>query len=45
MATGLSRDEKICYGSATLTVGPKYTDRDLDDIVAAITKVHSALAD
>ena len=29
--------------TATLTVRPKYTDRDLDDIVAAITKVYKAI--
>jgi dTDP-4-amino-4,6-dideoxygalactose transaminase len=28
---------------ATLSIGPKYTDEDLDDIVKAITKVHRAL--
>jgi 8-amino-3,8-dideoxy-alpha-D-manno-octulosonate transaminase len=32
------------YGrAATLTIGPKYTEGDLKDIVAAITKVHRAL--
>jgi len=25
--------------AATLTIGPKYTNRDLEDIVAAVTKV------
>ena len=29
--------------AATLTIGPKYTSRDLADIVAAITKVHRAI--
>ncbi len=32
------------YGrAATLTIGPKYSESDLKDIVAAITKVHHAL--
>jgi 8-amino-3,8-dideoxy-alpha-D-manno-octulosonate transaminase len=29
--------------AATLTIGPKYTESDLKDIVAAITKVHKAV--
>jgi dTDP-4-amino-4,6-dideoxygalactose transaminase len=29
--------------AATLTIGPKYTQSDLNDIVAAIRKVHGAL--
>lgn len=29
--------------SATLPIGPKYSNDDLDDIVAAVTKVHGAL--
>jgi len=29
--------------TAVLTIGPKYSDDDLNDIVAAITKVHQAL--
>jgi 8-amino-3,8-dideoxy-alpha-D-manno-octulosonate transaminase len=29
--------------AATLTIGPKYTQSDLDDIVHAITKVHRSL--
>jgi dTDP-4-amino-4,6-dideoxygalactose transaminase len=29
--------------AATLTIGPKYTQSDLDDIVRAITKVHRSL--
>ena len=37
------RSTEIFNRTATLTVGPKYTDRDLDDIVAAITKVYTAL--
>ncbi|MFB3921968.1 MAG: DegT/DnrJ/EryC1/StrS family aminotransferase [Terriglobia bacterium] len=28
---------------ATLSIGPKYSDADLDDIVKAVTKVHKAL--
>jgi 8-amino-3,8-dideoxy-alpha-D-manno-octulosonate transaminase len=38
------KTQAIYDRAATLTVGPKYTNRDLDDIVAAITKVHRALA-
>jgi chemotaxis protein histidine kinase CheA len=38
-----SRTAEIYDRAATLTIGPKYTDQDLDDIVAAITKVHKAL--
>jgi len=28
---------------ASLYIGPKWTDADLDDVVAAVTKVHKAL--
>lgn len=38
------KTQSIYERAATLTVGPKYTDNDLDDIVAAITKVHRAMA-
>ncbi len=34
----------IFQRTATLTVGPKYGEQELNDIVAAITKVHQALA-
>jgi hypothetical protein len=44
-ATGLPRDGEIRYGTATLMVSPKSTEHDLDDIVAVIAKVHSALVD
>ena len=37
------RTADIFDRAATLTIGPKYTDNDLSDIVAAITKVHQAL--
>jgi dTDP-4-amino-4,6-dideoxygalactose transaminase len=37
------RTMDIFNRTATLTVGPKYTDQDLDDVVAAITKVYKAL--
>jgi len=37
------RTIEIYDRAATLTIGPKYTDDDLNDIVAAITKVHQAL--
>jgi 8-amino-3,8-dideoxy-alpha-D-manno-octulosonate transaminase len=33
----------ICEHTATLTIGPKYSDRDLADIVTAIAKVHNGL--
>ena len=42
-AESVPRTMEIFNRTATLTVGPKYSDRDLDDIVAAITKVHKAL--
>ncbi len=42
-ADSVPRTMEIFNRTATLTVGPKYTDRDLDDIVAAITKVYTAL--
>jgi len=42
-AEGARRTMEIFNRTATLTVGPKYGDRDLDDIVAAITKVYKAL--
>lgn len=38
------RTADIFDRDATLTIGPKYSDDDLNDIVAAITKVHRALA-
>jgi 8-amino-3,8-dideoxy-alpha-D-manno-octulosonate transaminase len=44
-ADSVPRTMEIFNRTATLTVGPKYTDRVLDDIVAAITKVHTALVD
>ena len=37
------RTVDIWNRSATLSVGPKYSDDDLRDIVSAITKVHAAL--
>ena len=42
-ADSVPRTMEIFNRTATLTVGPKYTDRDLDDIVAAITKVHQSV--
>jgi hypothetical protein len=36
-----SIDLKARY--ASLYIGPKWTDADLDDVVAAVTKVHGAL--
>ena len=42
-AESVPRTMDIFNRTATLTVGPKYTDRDLDDIVAAISKVYQAL--
>lgn len=44
-ADSVPRTMDIFNRTATLTVGPKYTDRDLDDIVAAVTKVYTALVD
>ncbi|MGA2032053.1 MAG: DegT/DnrJ/EryC1/StrS family aminotransferase [Thermoguttaceae bacterium] len=44
-ADSVPRSMEIFNRTATLTVGPKYTNRDLDDIVAAITKVYAALVD
>jgi dTDP-4-amino-4,6-dideoxygalactose transaminase len=29
--------------AATITIGPKYTEKDLKDIVAALTKVHQSV--
>ncbi len=42
-ADSVPRTMDIFNRTATLTVGPKYADRDLDDIVTAITKVYKAL--
>jgi len=42
-ADSVPRTMEIFNRTATLTVGPKYSDRDLDDIVAAVTKVYTAL--
>jgi 8-amino-3,8-dideoxy-alpha-D-manno-octulosonate transaminase len=42
-AESVPRTMDIFNRTATLTVGPKYTSRDLDDIVAAVTKVYTAL--
>ncbi len=42
-AESVPRTMEIFNRTATLTVGPKYDDRDLDDIVAAISKVYTAL--
>jgi 8-amino-3,8-dideoxy-alpha-D-manno-octulosonate transaminase len=33
----------LAQRSATLSIGPKYSDDDVKDIVSAVTKVHSAL--
>jgi dTDP-4-amino-4,6-dideoxygalactose transaminase len=29
--------------TATLTIGPKFTQNDMNDVVAALKKVHAAL--
>ncbi len=42
-ADSVPRSMDIFNRAATLTVGPKYTDQDLDDIVAAVGKVYQAL--
>jgi hypothetical protein len=42
--TCCQRTTDIYIRAATLTIGPKYTTRDLDDAVAAITKVHRAMS-
>jgi 8-amino-3,8-dideoxy-alpha-D-manno-octulosonate transaminase len=42
--TCCQRTTEIYIRAATLTIGPKYTNRDLDDAVAAITKVHRAVS-
>jgi 8-amino-3,8-dideoxy-alpha-D-manno-octulosonate transaminase len=42
-AASVPRTQELFDCTATLTVGPKYSDRDLDDIVAAITKVYMGL--
>jgi 8-amino-3,8-dideoxy-alpha-D-manno-octulosonate transaminase len=42
-AESFPRTMEIFNRTATLTVGPHYTNQDLDDIVAAITKVYTAL--
>ncbi len=42
-ADSVPRTMEIFDRTATLTVGPQYTNRDLDDIVAAINKVYAAL--
>jgi dTDP-4-amino-4,6-dideoxygalactose transaminase len=42
-AESVPRSMEIFNRTATLTVGPKYTTQDLDDIVAAINKVYQAL--
>lgn len=42
-ADAFPRTMEIFNCAATLTIGPQYSDRDLDDIVAAITKVYTAL--
>ena len=42
--TCCQRTTEIYIRAATLTIGPKYTNRDLDDAVAAITKVHRAIS-
>jgi hypothetical protein len=36
-----SLDMKARY--ASMYIGPKWTDADLDDVVKALTKVHAAL--
>jgi hypothetical protein len=33
----------LFQGAASLTIGPKYGQDDLNDIVAAVTKVHQGL--
>ena len=38
------RTTEIFNRAATLTIGPKYTNRDLDDAVAAITKANRAVS-
>ena len=42
-AESFPRSMEIFNRTATLTVGPKYSNRDLDDIVAAVGKVYAAL--
>jgi hypothetical protein len=37
------RTLEICNRTATLTIGPKFSEADLNDAVTAITKVHNAI--